>query len=55
MTILKIYCVIVLVAFEATALYKTYTNMQKEEDFKYDLIAFFIMLPILYLCLAFEV
>lgn len=55
MAILKTYSIVVLVIIEAMMMYKAYTNMSNKEEYKYELIAFFVMLPVLYLCLAFEV
>ena len=55
MVLLKTYSIVVLVIIEAMMMYKAYTKMNNKEEYKYDLIAFFIMLPILYLVLSYEI
>ncbi len=55
MILLKWYSIIVLILIETMLIYKVYFNITTKDDFKYNLIAFIMMLPILYLALSFEV
>lgn len=55
MLILKWYSLILITIIEGFMIYEVYNRIDKKEDFKYQLIGFILMLPVLYLIIAFEV